>query len=196
MGMLSRAGDLIYTFRFLTLLTTKFEKTNAFDLGIIDADGKRIKDVSLDTREKKSAYTPFHRLVFNVKKLLAKVPGGKSSVASYAAALFLIKEKASLDDKAIKEIMEKTGHSVLDFLAEENKWFILEDNTISPGTYRIKYDKIVNSTFEEIAKSKDQIRILPEKSGPIGDILGLDIYEAVHVKSNQKVYFALEELAQ
>ena len=42
MGMLSRAGDLIYTFRFLTLLTTKFEKTNAFELGIIDADGKRV----------------------------------------------------------------------------------------------------------------------------------------------------------
>ncbi len=27
MGMLQRAGDLIYTFRFLTLLVTPFEKT-------------------------------------------------------------------------------------------------------------------------------------------------------------------------
>lgn len=93
MGMLQRAGDLIYTFRFLTLLVTPFEKTKAFELGIIDEDGKRIKSVKLDDREKKGAYTPFHRLVFNVKKLIAKAPGGKSSVASYAAALYLIKEK-------------------------------------------------------------------------------------------------------
>jgi len=193
MGMIQRAGDLIYTFRFLTLLVTPFEKTKAFELGIIDEEGKRIKSVKLDDREKKSAYTPFHRLVFNVKKLLAKAPGGKSSVASYAAALYLIKEKLDLSDSSIKKIIKETGHSPIDFLNEDSQWFISENYMLSPGIYRLKYDKVVNSTIEELVKAKDQIRVLPE-SYPIGEMFGLHIYEAEHVATCQKVYLTLEEL--
>ena len=193
MGMLQRAGDLIYTFRFLTLLVTPFEKTKAFELGIIDEDGKRIKSVKLDDREKKGAYTPFHRLVFNVKKLIAKAPGGKSSVASYAAALYLIKEKLDLSDTSIKKIIKQTGHNPFDFLNEDSQWFLLEDYMLSPGTYRLKYDKVVNSTIEELVKAKDQIRVLPE-SYPVGEIFGLHIYEAEHIHTKQKVYLTIEEL--
>jgi len=193
MGMIQRTGDLIYTFRFLTLLVTPFEKTKAFELGIIDEEGKRIKSVKLDDREKKSAYTPFHRLVFNVKKLLAKAPGGKSSVASYAAALYLIKEKLDLSDSSIKKIIKETGYSPIDFLNEDSQWFISENYMLSPGVYRLKYDKVVNSTIEELVKAKDQIRVLPE-SYPIGEMFGLHIYEAEHIATRQKVYLTLEEL--
>lgn len=193
MGMLQRAGDLIYTFRFLTLLVTPFEKTKAFELGIIDEDGKRIKSVKLDDREKKGAYTPFHRLVFNVKKLIAKAPGGKSSVASYAAALYLIKEKLDLSDASIKKIIKETGHNPFDFLNEDSQWFLLEDYMLSPGVYRLKYDKVVNSTIEELVKTKDQIRVLPE-SYPVGEIFGLHIYEAEHIRTKQKIYLTIEEL--
>ena len=193
MGMLQRAGDLIYTFRFLTLLVTPFEKTKAFELGIIDEDGKRIKSVKLDDREKKGAYTPFHRLVFNVKKLIAKAPGGKSSVASYAAALYLIKEKLDLSDTSIKKIVKETGHNQFDFLNEDSQWFLLEDYMLSPGMYRLKYDKVVNSTVEELVKAKDQIRVLPE-SYPVGEIFGLHIYEAEHIRTKQKIYLTIEEL--
>ena len=38
MGILSRAGDLAYTLRFLRLLTTKFEDTTAFKLGAVYGD--------------------------------------------------------------------------------------------------------------------------------------------------------------
>ena len=96
MGIIKRAGDLVYTFRFLRLLTTKFEDTEAFKLGIIDKDGKRLKSYDLNNMDNRSNYkeyyTPFHRLVFNIKKLLAKAPGGDTRLASYAAALYLLKE--------------------------------------------------------------------------------------------------------
>ena len=101
MSLLTRASDLVYTFRFLRLLTTPFEKTNAYKLGIIDDKGKRIKSVKLDTPEKKSVYTPFNRIVYNIKRLMAKVPGGGSKLASYASALFLIKEQYGLKKKQI-----------------------------------------------------------------------------------------------
>ena len=72
MSIIKRAGDLVYTFRFSRLLTTAFEDTEAFKLGIIDKDGKRDKTFTLNTSENRSKYkdyyTPFHRLVFNIKK--------------------------------------------------------------------------------------------------------------------------------
>ena len=105
MGIIQRAGDLVYSFRFITLLVTPFEKTKAFELGIIDENGKRNKDVKLDTSERKSAYTSFHRLVFNIKKIIAKAPGGSTRLASYAAALYLIREKLELTDKSIQRIV-------------------------------------------------------------------------------------------
>ena len=37
------AIDLFVTYRFLRLLTTPFEKTDAYKFGIIDKNGNRIK---------------------------------------------------------------------------------------------------------------------------------------------------------
>lgn len=90
------AMDLIFTYQFLKRLTTPFEKTKAYELGIIDEDGKVLKKAKeLKTEQEKKAYGYFDRLVFGLKRLLEKVPGGKSRFASYAAALYLIKESAN-----------------------------------------------------------------------------------------------------
>ena len=43
MGIFKRAGDLVYTFRFLKLLVTDFKDTEAFKLGLIDDKGKRLQ---------------------------------------------------------------------------------------------------------------------------------------------------------
>jgi len=58
------AIDLFVSYRFLKLLTTPFEKTEAFKLGIIDKKGHRImKEKSskpegeLSTSQQKNAYT-------------------------------------------------------------------------------------------------------------------------------------------
>ena len=92
---MGRAIDLFVTYRFLKLLTTPFEKTEAFKLGIIDEDGNRIMQqdikkpqVPLVTTQEKNAYTILHKLVFNIKKLFAKVPGLRTKIGTYAAALF------------------------------------------------------------------------------------------------------------
>ena len=108
MGIISRTGDLFYAFRFLKLLVTPFEKTKAFELGIIDKEGKTIKKgAARGTPEEKSAYTVFHRLVFNLKRLIGKAPGGKSLVARYGAALFLIKEHTGMSDGKLLRSLEK-----------------------------------------------------------------------------------------
>ena len=39
---MGRAIDLFVTYRFIKLLVTPFEKTEAYKLGIIDKDGNRV----------------------------------------------------------------------------------------------------------------------------------------------------------
>ena len=175
------------------MLTTPFEDTDAYKLGIIDENGNRIKTKKVSTSEEKSAFTTFHRLVFNVKKLLEKLPGGQSRLASYAAALFLLKEKYELSDSTIEKIVEKSNLETLDFLAEKSEWYLLPDKQLSPGIYRIRESKLDNVNCQEIAKPKDKIRIQSE-SYPVGDIFGLDVYEATHLNTNQKIYVVLGEI--
>ena len=96
----SRGADLYFVFRFLRLLTMKYERTDAYKYGIIDKKGKPLKKSSeLETVDEKASYTMLHRLVFKVRRLIEKVPVlGKSILLNYAAALFLLKEQ---DNKRI-----------------------------------------------------------------------------------------------
>jgi len=200
MGLLKSAADLVYTIRFLKLLVTPFEKTDAFKAGIIDEDGQKRKDFntnSTDDREAyRSHYTPFHRLVFNLKRLMAKVPGGQSVIARYGAALALIKEDGQLSDARIMQIHEETGIDILDVLAEETSWFMLEDKELSPGIYRMKHDTVTATKCEDIVKKGDKIRIVETDAKPIDEILGLDIYKGIHQNSKQWVYFTSGEITR
>lgn len=184
MGLLSRAGDLVYTLRFLRLLTTPFDKTTAFELGLIDEKGKKLKKP--ETKDEKGAYNTFHRLVFNIKKL---IPGKK--IGSYAAALYLMKEKYGVNN--FDKVLRESNIDPLDLLAENNEWFMLEQKQLSPGVYRVNGDKVLNKNCEELVKTRDQVRI-PENCYPVGDVLGLDIYEVTHLKSMQNIYVTAGEL--
>jgi len=193
MGLVKRAADLTYTFRFIRMLVMDWKNWDAYKLGIIDDNGKRNKNEKIDTDEKKSAYTPFIRLAANVKRLLNKIPGGGSKLGSFAAALYLIKERYALSDNKLRKILRECGVDASGLLAEDTQWFVLEDKQLSPGVYRIHNPKILNKSCEEMVWAKDQIRI-EEYCYPVGDVLGLDIYEATHIKTNQKIYIATSEI--
>ena len=199
MGLVKRAGDLVYTFRFLRLLTTSFEDTGAFKAGIIDKKGKR--DKNFDTKDinnrdaYRDYYTPFHRLVFNIKKLIAKAPGGSSKFASYASALYLLKEHFSLSDKKINEGLEAMGVDPLDFLAEQSEWFVLPDRRLSPGVYKVLESKLINDTLDEMVMARDKI-LIDENCYPVGELFGLSIYEATHARTRKAVYITVGEIAR
>jgi hypothetical protein len=193
-GLLSRAGDFTYTIRFLRLLTTKFEDTEAFKLGLIDNNGKKLRKP--ETSEEKSAYNYFHRLVFNLKKLLAKVPGGSSKFASYASALFLIKETLDLNDKSMEKVINECGLDPLDFLNENTQWFCTEDGMLSPGTYTLaesSFKVIGQSAAEGLVRSGDKVRVEMDNY-PAGNMMGMDIYQVTHVPTNQNIYISAGEI--
>ena len=195
MGIVKRAADLAYTFRFIRMLVMDWKDWDAYKTGVIDENGKRNKSVRLDDDEKKSSYTPFIRLAANIKRLLSKIPGGSTKLGSFAAALFLIKEKYNLSDKQLNKIIEECGIDPLDIMLESSEWFVLKDGMLSPGIYRLSEDKVLNGTYDDIVNTKDQVRI-HDDCYPVGDVFGIDIYEAEHIRTRQKVYVTVNELVK
>jgi len=105
---MARAADTYMIYQVLKRLTTPFEDSKAFELGLIDKDGKFLKKAK--SKEEKDAYTYFDRFIFNLKRLLHRV-GLKSKFASYGAALFLLKEDRNgympTDQEMLKGVLEE-----------------------------------------------------------------------------------------
>ena len=193
MSLIKRAADTAYAFRFIRMLVMKWKDWDAYKLGIIDSKGKRVREVKLDTDEKKGAWTYFIRLCANIKRLLQKVPGGGSALGSLAGALFLVKENYGVREKQIEKVLRKLNIDSSDFLNESSQWFLLDDKQLSPGRYRVRESKILNSSFEEMVFEKDPIKV-EEDCYPVGNIFGIDIYEVTHSRTNQKIYVNTNEI--
>lgn len=210
---MGRAIDLFVTYRFLKLLVTPFKKTDAYKLGIIDENGNRVittepkikgifqrKSVKpLSTSEEKSAYTTLHKLVFNIKKIFGKVPGLRTKLGTYAAALFLLKDtfKESVDDpdvfeKEFVKYLAEEGYEIDNSISEQIIGF---GDVLPKGEYKLTND-ILNSEEEELtAKSGDKV-IVYEDESPVDTVLGVEIFSVIHVKTKEKIYVGLEDLKQ
>ena len=194
MGIVSRAADLYYTFRFLKTLVTKWEDMPAYKLGIIDDNGKVIWDKDKSkTSEEKDAYTVFHRLVFNIKRIMQKVPGGRSRLASYAAALFLLREHTNMSEEDIAKVLNDAGIDVDSFLPEETQWNIQEDQQLSPGMYILENDMPSPTTGEMIYKAGTKVSVA-ENTNPCGSVFGENIYTIRHVGTKTNLYVAASDI--
>lgn len=95
--------DTYLVYKIITILTKKWEDQDAYKFGIIDEKGNVLKKArTLDTKKEKDSYTVLIRFVFNLKRLLEKIPGGKSKFGSYAAAAtLLLKEEIEEEDEKL-----------------------------------------------------------------------------------------------
>ena len=189
---LLRAGDFFYALRFLRLLTTPWKKTTAFEVGIVDDKGKVIKKP--ETSEEKNAYGLFHKLVFNLKRLLNKIPLGKSTIASYAAALYLIKEETGISDRKLGKILEEvSGFNPHKCEVERlNEWYLDELGNVQEGKYALGRDIALPKTGEILAKQDTWITI--SESAPVGHIFDLPVFQAYHHKTKQTIYITQEDI--
>ena len=201
---MGRAIDLFVTYRFLRLLTTPFEKTDAFKFGIIDDKGNRIRKpkssqvaVELTTSELKNSYTILHKLVFNIKKLFAKVPGLRTKTGTYAAALFLLKDtfKEHVEDPDMfeKEFVKYLKENNVEFDNEISEDVIGFGEILPKGQYVLVAD-ILNKEEEELTAKKGDKVIAYEDEPPIDTILGVEIFPVIHMKSKEKIYVSLEDI--
>lgn len=185
MSIISRTGDLFYAYRFIKLLVTDWNKTEAYNLGIIDDEGRVLKKTrELITSEEKAAYTVFHRLVFNIKRLLNKLPFGKTKLASWATALFLIREETGMSEEKIIEILKKMDIDFDDTLFEST-WY-MKGEQLQPGVYSLLEDSVSPKTGEVIALKGTKVRVF-ENTMPEGYMLGTPIYKVLHLKTKQDI---------
>jgi len=203
---MGRAIDLFVTYRFLKLLTTPFKKTDAYKLGIIDEKGHRIlkpkstkPQVPLATTEQQSAYTILHKLVFNIKKLFSKVPGLRTKVGTYAAALFLLKDtfKESVDDPDMfeKEFVKFLKENNIEFDNEISEEVIGFGEVLPKGSYVLVND-ILNKEEEKISATKGDLVMTFEDQTPVDTILGVDIFPVIHVASKEKIFVSLDDIKE
>ena len=201
---MGRAVDLFVTYRFLKLLTTPFEKMDAYRLGSIDENGNRIlKDkstkpaVELSTSELKNAYTILHKLVFNIKKIFNKIPGLRTKVGTYAAALFLLKDtfKEEISDPDVfeKEFVKFLKEEGVELDNEITETVVGFGEQLPKGKYRLKQD-ILNKQEEDLTAKKGDIVVAFDDEPPVDTILGVEIFPVVHEKTQEKIYVSLEDL--
>ena len=125
------------------------------------------------------------------------MPGLRTKVGTYAAALFLLKDtfKESVDDP---DMFEK---EFMKYLKEED---VELDNSISEevigfgevlpkGEYVLVND-ILNKEEEELSAKKGDKVIAYDDEAPIDTVLGVEIFPIVHVKTQEKIYVSLEDI--
>ena len=162
------AVDLFVVYQFIRRLATPFKKWDAYKTGVIDDRGEiLIKPRDRDANQNNS-FKVFDVMVLKLKRLLEKIPGGKTRLASYAAALWLIKE--DWENKTEEEILSENNDSYIDYLRLyklENYGKMLEDApTNSAGAGAIAgmgYNGINDIKVKKKKKYKIQNRLDAEQ---------------------------------
>jgi len=191
---MSRAVDLFVTYRFLKLLVTPWHKQEAFKLGIIDKNGKALKKArDLGKESERASFTLLHRLVFNCKRIMGKIPFVRSQLGTYATALFLLKEHYKIENlpegEVTKYLLENNLININYNISEEVIGF---GSMLPMGEYKLK-DQVTADDDEIDAQPGDKVSAL-EDTPPSDRVLGVDIFPVVHQKSNKKIYVSLEDI--
>ena len=198
---MGRAIDLFVTYRFIKLLTTPFEKTDAYNMGIIDADGNRT-DKKLYKEKEQKAYTILHKLVFNIKKIFGKVPGLRTKMGTYAAALFLLKDtfKEHVEDPQVfeKEFLKYLKENNIEIDNSITEEVSLENGKLPKGIYKLTNDVIATGEDDEEnidALIGDEVETF-EDVPPADTVLGVDVFPVIHRKTKQKIFVSSEDIQE
>ena len=182
---MSRVIDGLIAYRVLKLLVTPFNRTKAFELGIIDDKGKVLKK-SRDIKDpqERNAYTLLIRFVFNLKRLLSKVGIRGPLGSAAAAALAFFKEEAGeqLSDTAALDIERE----IYKYITSEGFEFDLSENYGEPlteGTYKVKHD-IYNSEGDIVINIDEEVYF--KETTDI--IMGYDVFK------HKDIYLTTEDL--
>jgi len=108
--------DTVLTYQFIKKLTTPFNQMPAYKMHLIDDKGNFLKDRTRFTTQEKNALGLFDVMIINLKKLIAKLPGGASRLGTVAAAMVLLNAKPLKEnvDYFNEEELEKEFYNTLE----------------------------------------------------------------------------------
>jgi len=182
---MSRVIDALIAYRVLKLLVTPFNRTKAFEFGIIDDKGKVLKkSKEIKDPKERNAYTLLIRFVFNLKRLLGKVGvrGPLGSAAAAAIAFFKEQSGEQLSENAALDIERE----IYKYITSEGFEFDLSENYGEPlteGTYKVKHD-IYNSEGEVVINIDEEVYF--KETTDI--IMGYDVFK------HNDIYLTTEDL--
>ncbi len=203
---MGRAIDLFVTYRFIKILVTPFKEQDAYKLGVIDKDGNRIlqpgtnKPTILNTIKEKNSYTVLHKLVFNIKKIFAKVPGLRTKLGSYAAALFLLKDtfKEDVDPKMWEqEFMKYLKENNIELDNTISEEVTLDDGKLPKGVYKLANDITFDKEDADSpdALEGDEVQVF-EPVAPTDTVLGVEIFPVIHIPTQTKIFVSAEDIKE
>ena len=133
---MSRIIDGLIAWRLIKLLTTRFDRTEAYKLGIIDDKGKvLIKSKDIKDKKQRNAYTLLIRFVFNLKRMLGKI-GLRSRLGSAAAAaIAFFKEQYGENPEVERQVYKYIKEQGFEFEISETY-----GEPLTEGTYKVKHD--------------------------------------------------------
>lgn len=133
--------DVLILYQIIRRLTTPFEDFPAYEMGLIDKKGKRLRKAK--TKDEKKNNTYLDRFVLNLKRILAKVPGGDSKYGTLAAALVLLKE--DLEDEYTEDYLTES--------IQENMRMLKSD--LGKSYFTLLEDAPANATGAAVAGTGD-----------------------------------------
>lgn len=116
--MSNKLVDSYLVYQLVSRLIRPFDKWPAFQHGIIDKNGNVLKRRSTLSAMEQQHWGYFDILVANIKKMIGKLPGGKSRLANFAAAVYLMKEHKHYDEDEIEQLTEACRQHLM-MLSEE-----------------------------------------------------------------------------
>ena len=184
---MGRAIDLLITYRVVKLLVTPWKEQAAYKYGIFDNNGKLLRrGKDLVTAKEKDSYTILHRFVFNLKRLLGMLPGGKTKFASYATALaLLLKENKDINAIEVEKALYK--HLV------ENKLIAHNDDMkesvgfdyLPEGRYTM-IDNLEDLEGLPTAEVGDIVYTI-ESQKPFDNYFGVNLYNVINEDTKKQI---------
>ena len=184
---MSRAIDLLITYRVIKMLVTPFEKTDAYKYGIIDKNGKVLrKNKTLTIAKEKDSYTILHRFVFNLKRIINFIPGGKSKLGTYAAALgLLLKEGKDINmvelERGLYKQLSENNLIKLDDDVKESVGF----DFLPMGKYIIT-DQLEDLNGNATADTGDVV-YTTEDQKPFDNYFGVNLYNVINEDTKKQI---------
>ena len=184
---MGRAIDLLITYRVIKMLVTPWKQHDAYKLGIIDDNGKVLRKMkTLRSAKEKDSYTILHRFVFNLKRLLGLLPGGKSTFASYATALaLLIKENKDINavewERGLYKHLIENDLIAFDDDLKESVGF----DFLSTGRF-IMIDRLEDLNGDQTADVGDVV-YTTENQKPFDNLFGVNLYHVINEDTQKQI---------
>jgi len=188
--------DAVLTYQFIKKLTTPFNLMPAYKMGLIDDRGNFLKDRSTFNSTERSALGLFDIMIINLKKLIAKLPGGASRMGTVAATLYLLRSKPLREDfsfEDIEQLVEREFNTILQHLES-----IQEDAPINAtaGVAGLTPDSL-GVTLKAAERYKKRNIAAAPKLNLKKKLIGESIEESTlqyHKQLNPKIWDVMHEL--